>query len=455
MKRARVVLVDDDDTLRQVLARELGESGFDVRAFSSAAGVVEALRADPAEVVLLDLRLPGESGLELLRRIRAADEAVQVVVITGHGGVAEAVEAMKLGAHDFLTKPVRLDVLEQALRRAAEKRALIDDVARLRRALEPRAAGTALVGSSPAMARLREEIARVASSEANVLVQGENGTGKELVAREVHALSRRADRPFVVVNCGAIPAGLVESELFGHEKGAFTGADRRRIGLFEAAHEGTLFLDEVGELPKAVQPALLRALQFGELRPVGGDRARRVDVRVVAATNRDLGAMLRSGEFREDLYYRVATLVLEVPPLRARREDVAVLARHFLARSAARLGRELELDEAALRRLADHDWPGNVRELENAAERLCVMAEGRSIGAGLVERHVLRGPSGRGELPTVRIEDLERLAIEAALRHRGGDKRAAALDLGIALKTLYNKLDRYGLRAGAGAEEER
>jgi len=453
VKNASVLLVDDDDTLRKVLARELGEGGLRVRAFASAVGVVEALREEPADVVLLDLRLPGEGGLDLLRRIRAEDEAAQVVVITGHGAVAEAVQAMKLGAHDFLTKPVRLEVLEQVLHRAAEKRALLDDVARLRRALEPGGGGTALLGTSPAIVRLREEIARVAVSDASVLVLGENGTGKELVAREVHTRSRRAQRPFVVVNCGAIPAGLVESELFGHEKGAFTGAERRRIGLFEAAHGGTLFLDEVGDLPKSIQPSLLRALQSGELRPVGSERARQVDVRVVAATNRDLRAMLKSGEFREDLYYRLATLVLEVPPLRARRQDVAVLARFFVGRSAAHHGRELELDESALSRLADHEWPGNVRELENAAERLCVMSDGRTIGAELVERHVLGGPAGRGELPTVHLDDLEKLAIATALRHRGGDKRAAAADLGIALKTLYRKIELYGLRAGAEAEE--
>ncbi len=455
MTSPRILFVEDDESLRKVLTRELSDSGFDVKAFASAEGVVDAVRRQSPDAMLLDLRLPGIDGIELLKLVRAVDETCQVVVFTGHGAVPEAVEAMRQGAHDFLTKPVRLDVLEQTLRRAVEKRALLDDNARLRRALEPSAATSGLLGDSAAMKRLRHEIERVASSASTVLVQGENGTGKELVARSIHALSPRAREPFVVVNCGAIPDALVESELFGHEKGAFTGADRRRIGLFEAAHEGTLFLDEIGELPKPVQPALLRALQFGEIRPVGSDRARRVDVRVVSATNRKLMEMVGKGEFREDLYYRVATLVIDVPPLRDRKEDLRVLAASFLARCAARTGRALELQDAALRRLEQHEWPGNVRELENAAERLSVMVDGDRITPELVDRYVLRKDGASGELPTLDLEELEKRAVVAALARHRGDKRAAALTLGIALKTLYNKLDRFGLRPPAAADADR
>jgi DNA-binding NtrC family response regulator len=451
--KPRIFFVDDDETLRKVLGRELGEAGFEVRAFASAEGVVEAVREEPPDALLLDLRLPGIDGLELLRRIRAVDEGAQVVVLTGHGAVPEAVEAMRQGAHDFLAKPVRLDVIEQVLRRAIERRALIEDNARLRRVVERDFGRSGMLGQGPAMKRLRHEIERVARSDSHVLIQGENGTGKELVARNVHALSQRAAQPFVVVNCGAVPATLVESELFGHEKGSFTGADKRRIGLFEAAHGGTLFLDEIGELPKSVQPVLLRALQFGEIRPVGSDRTRKVDVRVLAATNRDLFERIREGGFREDLYYRVAPLVLEVPPLRARREDIRELARAFVACSSARIGRRMELDEAALRRLDEHDWPGNVRELENAAERLCVMADGERIGPDLVERYVFRKTASKGDLPTLNVDELERLAIIAALERHGGDKKAASATLGIALKTLYNKLDRYGLRPVGGLPE--
>ena len=349
-------------------------------AFADASGVVEAVRSEPPEALLVDLRLPGTSGLDLLAQVRSVDERAQVVVLTGHGAVPEAVEAMRRGAHDFPAKPVRLAVLEQVLRRAVERRALLEGNERLRRVVEHDSSPGQLLGSAPAMARLREELGRVARSDSHVLVIGENGTGVELVVRELHARSARAKEPLVVLNCGSVPANLVESELFGHEKGAFTGADRRRVGLFEATHGGTLMLDEIGKLPKAVQPTLLRALQFGQIRPVGSDRSRKVDVRVVSATHRDLRERIRSGEFREDLFYRIAPLVLEVPALRERREDIPELARAFVARSAARLGRSLELEPAAVELLQRHDWSGNVRELENAAERLCVMADDSSIG---------------------------------------------------------------------------
>ena len=445
--KPRIFFVDDDESLRRVLSLELGEAGFDVRAFASASGVVEAVRQEPPDALLVDLRMPGVDGLELLSGVRAADERAQVVVLTGHGAVPDAVEAMRRGAHDFLAKPVRLDVLEQVLLRAVERRALLEGNERLRRVVEHDASPGQLLGSGPAMARLRGELARVARSDSHVLVRGENGTGKELVVRELHARSARAGEPLVVLNCGAVPDALVESELFGHEKGAFTGAERRRVGLFEAAHGGTLMLDEIGELPKAVQPVLLRALQFGEIRPVGSDRARKVDVRVVSATHRDLREGIRAGEFREDLYYRIAPLVLEVPALRERREDIPELARAFVARSATRLGRKIALQPQALELLQRHDWPGNVRELENAAERLCVMCEGETIGAELVQRHVLRDAHAGTAMPTLNLEDLERRAVIDALARHAGDKRAAAAELGIALKTLYNKIERYGLRA--------
>jgi DNA-binding NtrC family response regulator len=451
----RVLFVDDDDTLRRVLTRELEERGFAVTSRPSAEGLERALEEDPPDVVLLDLRLPGADGLSALRALRERDPDAQVVVLTGHGSIEHAVEAMRQGAHDFLTKPVRLDVLEQTLERAAQMRRLVQSNVRLKRAVRGTSAAT-LLGECAAMVELREQIARIAPSEGAVLIEGEHGTGKELVARALHEAGPRAEQAFVVVNCGAIPDSLVESELFGHEKGAFTGAMRTRVGLFEAAHEGTLFLDEVGELPRAVQPALLRALQFGEVRPVGSERTRRVDVRVVAATNRDLFAMTEEGAFREDLYYRLATLVIQVPPLRRRPGDVRLLARLLVERAASRAGRELVLDEGALRRLEAHSWPGNVRELENAAERLAILCAGPSVSEEDVERYVLRGRTAAGELPTLDLEELERRAVELAMKRHAGDKRAAAAELGIALKTLYNKLDRYGLRepaAGARGPE--
>ena len=446
-----ILFVDDDDSLRRVLSRELTHAGFEVRSFASSDGVLDSLREHGADAALVDLRLPGMGGLELLTKIREVDESAQVVVLTGHGAVPEAVEAMRRGANDFLSKPIQLDVLEQVLRRAVEKRALLDDNARLRRAAESAQPAGGLLGASPAMQRLQRDIERVAASTSNVLLQGENGVGKELTARRIHALGARAAAPFVVVNCGAIPQSLIESELFGHERGAFSGADRRRIGLFEAAHGGTLLLDEIGELARNVQPTLLRALQFGEVRPVGSERTKTVDVRVIASTHRDLSQAIVTGDFREDLYYRVSTLVVEIPPLRARREDIPLLVERFLARATARAGRRLTLTPSALRVLEEYEWPGNVRELENVVERIAVMSEGETADAAEVERFVGRRGAARGELPSLNIETLERLAIVAALKRFSGDKRAASAELGIALKTLYNKLDRYNLR-GAPAE---
>ncbi len=443
VKGRRVLFVDDDATFREVLKRELGAFGCDVRAFAGAAGVVEEVAREPADVALIDLRLPGVDGMELLSRLRAADESLPVVMLTGHGSVREAVEAMRRGAYDFLTKPISLQSLEQVLRRALAQRELLEENRRLRRLTGTDGGAAEILGEEPATRALRELIARVAPSSACALVLGESGTGKELVARAIHAQGPRSARPFVVVHCGAIPENLIESELFGHERGAFTGADRRRVGLFEAAHRGVLFLDEVGELPLAVQPVLLRALQFGEVRQVGGNRVGHVDVRVVAATHRDLAAECEAGRFREDLYYRLATLVVEVPPLRARRRDVEVLARVFLEREALELGRELEFEPAALELLERHDWPGNVRELENAVTRLATLSESACIGPADVERFVVARQRRTGRLPTLEIAELERLAVLAALEKHAGNKRAAAAELGLSPKTLYSKLAKY------------
>jgi two-component system response regulator HydG len=444
VKGRRVLFVDDDKTFREVLKRELEAFGCQVRAFPSAEGVAEQTEREPADVALIDLRLPGSDGMELLTRLRAADENLPLVMLTGHGSVREAVEAMRRGAYDFLTKPVSLETLEQVLLRAFAQRDLLEENRRLRRLAGTDDSASELLGEEPPVRALRELIARVAPSTASVLILGESGTGKELVARAIHRQGPRAQRPFVIVHCGAIPENLIESELFGHERGAFTGAERRRVGLFEAAHGGTLFLDEVGELPLGLQPVLLRALQFGEIRAVGGNRVNRVDVRVLAATNRDLMAEVEAGRFREDLYYRLATLLVEVPPLRARRADVALLARVFLEREARVLGRALEFEPAALERLAAHDWPGNVRELENVVTRLATLTPGPRIGREEVERFVVPlRRAGGAALPTLDVEELERLAVLAALEKHGGNKRAAAAELGLSPKTLYSKLARY------------
>lgn len=447
--RARLLLVDDDAVLRRVLSREVGELGFDVCACPDGASALAAHEERAADVALIDLRMPGMSGRELLDELRARDAALPIVVLTGHGGVREAVDAMRAGAYDFLEKPAPLEALEQTLRRAVEHRDLVRENRRLRDLLSGAASRSEMLGESPAIRALRELLPRVAASDGNVLVLGENGTGKELVASAVHDLSRRSDRPFVVVHCGAIAESLVESELFGHARGAFTGADRDRVGLLEAAHGGTVFLDEVGELPLSAQPALLRALQSGEIRPVGASETQHVDVRVVAATNRDLELEVAEGRFREDLYYRLSTLPVRVPPLRDRPGDVTILARAFLAAAADDESGPRSLEDAALVLLEGHSWPGNVRELQNAVVRLDALTSGERITADDVRSFVLepsrlQGSAG-AKLPVLELSALERVAILAALRRHRGHRARAAAELGVSIKTLYNKVRRYAL----------
>ena len=443
MTAATVLLIEDDASLRAVLTRELQRMDFRVVAHASGDGLPSVLAAHEPDTVLLDLHLPGTPGMQLLPQLLAHDPDLPVVVTTGHGSVGNAVQAMQRGAFDFLPKPVPLDVLEATVRRALAHGQLRRENRRLQHAAAHADVGALVVAAeSPAARRLEQQLVRIAPSPQHVLITGESGTGKELVARRLHAGSPRHGKPFVVVHCGAIPRQLVESELFGHVKGAVTGADHKRTGLFEAAHGGTLFLDEVGELPLEVQPALLRAVQFGELRPVGSDTPRQVDVRVLAATHRDLRRKVQDGTFREDLFYRLAVLELVVPALRDRAADIPALATAFLRREATRAGRDLQFAPDALARLAAEPWPGNVRELENMVVRLGVLADGPTITtADLAAAGMARTPELRaGGLPTLALAELERLAIQAAMTRCQGNKTKAAALLGIALKTLYNKL---------------
>jgi len=444
-RNERVLLVEDDVSLRLVLTRELARFGLEVVAHATGSGAAALAAESAPDAIVLDLNLPGTPGMDVLAQLIVQDPDVPVVVCTGHGTVNLAVEAMRAGAFDFLQKPVDLDTLEATLRRALQHGAIRRENQRLRLAAAHGGVEALVVPAVSEAARaLDRRIPRLAASPESVLVTGESGTGKELVARRLHAASERAGQPFVVVHCGAIARNLVESELFGHVKGAFTGADQKRLGLFEAAHRGTLFLDEVGELPIEVQPALLRAVQFGEIRPVGSDATRQVDVRLIAATHRDLPARCREGLFREDLYYRLAVLQLHVPPLRARREDIPALATAFLQREAVRAGRSLSFDPAAMAHLVAHDWPGNVRELENAVVRLGVLADGPRIDTTDVETIAIPAGTAKSsdarDLPTLDLSHLEAVAIEQAMRQCQGNKTRAAAVLGIALKTLYNKL---------------
>ncbi|MGE3174121.1 MAG: sigma-54-dependent transcriptional regulator [Planctomycetota bacterium] len=447
MSRAKsdphVLLVEDDPSLRTVWTGELERMGFRVQAMPRADTAIDEVRGGSPDAVLLDLNLPGMPGMQALEELLALDPSLQIIVCTGHGSVPLAVEAMRKGAMDFLTKPVSLDVMEQTLRRAVATTELVQENQRLRR-LTAAAPAPGTVGRSPAAVRLDETLQRIARTQQAVLLLGESGSGKELAARRLHTLGDRAQAPFVAVNCGAVPRQLMESELFGHVKGAFTGADQKRLGLLEAASGGTLFLDEVGELALDLQPALLRAVQFGEIRPVGSDQVRKVDVRVIAATHRDLHAMIEQERFREDLYYRLAVLEVRVPPLRERVEDIAELARMFLRQQNARTGRELALGDAAVARLERHPWPGNVRELENAIVRLSVLATGPEVSAAEVEELAFGSRpvgAGGGPLPTLSLRELEKMAITEAMRRFDGNKRKAAEALGVALKTLYNKLN--------------
>jgi two-component system, NtrC family, response regulator HydG len=400
----RVFVVDDEQLPRDLVARALRRSGFETETFESAQATLRALEECAGEVDLLltDLDMPEMSGHELLAKVRSAWPAIVTIVVTGATDLASAIKAMRAGAYDYLVKPVDpANTLLPAVRRALERKWLVEQNQSLRRQLGTLESGTGIVGDSPALRDVLAIVAAAAPTQATVLVTGETGTGKELIARALHQGSSRSGRPFVAVNCGALSESVLESELFGHARGAFTGAAEARRGLFEEASGGTLFLDEVGELTLATQVRLLRVLQEGEVRPVGENRARKVDTRIVAATNRDLVREVEKGSFREDLYYRLDVMRIELPPLRARSEDIPALAHHFLKKRSERLGKTVTfIDPEVLVHFARHPWPGNVRELENAIDRAIVLARGDTITAELlpgVLRDAPRVPSASAE----------------------------------------------------------
>ncbi len=440
--KTRLLFVDDDDTFRLVLHRELVGLTYDVTSVADAETALDHLQHNRIDIALVDLRLPGMDGLEFLRTIKERDPNLPVILLTGHGSFPDAVEAMRAGAFDFLTKPASLDELDIALRRAAEHGTLRRQN-RLLRKLITRRVAPEILGNSDPIQQLRTSISRIGPSQAHVLIQGESGTGKELVARAIHDASPRSDAAFVVVNCPSIPAELFESELFGHCKGAFTGAGKERLGLVALAEGGTLFLDEIGELPMSLQPSLLRAVQFGEYRPVGGEKNEYADIRIVAATNRTLSEAVAEGIFREDLYHRIAALTVDVAPLRARGEDVLLIAQDLLDAHNRGLAPEdvKAFTEEARLALLQHSWTGNVRELENVILRLSTLVDGTQIDADHVEAHVGNGePNTLAELPALNLDHLERIAIVHALRLHKGHRSRAAAELGVAVKTLYNRI---------------
>ncbi|MFQ5827820.1 MAG: sigma-54-dependent transcriptional regulator [Candidatus Methylomirabilia bacterium] len=440
-----LLVVDDDPAVRESLERTLTREGYRVVLAADGRLALEQLQGGNVDLVLTDLKMPGLAGQELLRMAKAVAPDVDVIMLTAFGTVAAAVQAMKEGAYDFLTKPFQRTQLLHLIRQALERRALIQENRALQRRLEDLLRQGAVIGTSPAFRRMMTMVEKVASSSATVLFEGESGSGKELVARAIHERSPRQARPFVAVNCAALPETLLESELFGYEKGAFTGAAERKEGRFELADSGTLFLDEVADLSVFTQPKILRVLQEGEFERVGGTKTIRVDVRIVAATNQDLGHLVAEKRFREDLYYRLNVITIRVPPLRERREDIPVLAHHFLRVYAAKNNRHLDgFSEEALTRLDSYSWPGNVRELENVVERAVVLARGSIIELTDLPESV----AGATPLPegvvNIRIGtplgEVEQRLLEETLRVTKGHKTLAAKLLGIDPKTLSRKL---------------
>jgi two-component system response regulator HydG len=439
-----VLVADDELGVRESVSRALRREGFDVLAAEDGAGALEMLRRSCVDLVIADLRMPGLDGLELLRAAKLLFPEVEVIVLSGHGTVEEAVQAMKEGAYDFLTKPFQRAQLVRTVRQALERRALVLENRSLQRRLDELVGAGEIIGESPAIRKVLALVKQVAPASATVLIHGESGTGKELVARALHEGSPRRGRPFIKVNCAALPETLLESELFGYERGAFTGALARKEGRFELADGGTLLLDEVGDLSVATQSKLLRVLQEGEFERLGGTKTEKVDVRIVAATNQDLALLVKERRFREDLFYRLNVITIEIPPLRERVEDIPLLAQHFLRLYAARNHREVGgFTEAALERLRAYPWPGNVRELEHAVERAVILARGAVIDVSDLPPAVSQAePAARiVSIPIgMPLDEVEQRLIEETLKLTKGNKELAAKLLGIASRTIYRKL---------------
>jgi DNA-binding NtrC family response regulator len=452
-RKIRVMVVDDDTVLRKLVSDQIARMGFDSTPAASGEEALDALGKSDFDVVLLDIRMPGLSGLDTLREVRKLEDAPEVIMLTADTSLGTGIEAMRLGAYDYLTKPATLDEIEAVVRKADEKRRLVRQNASLKDAVRQPSEEVqgALVYKSKAMEGLVALAETAARADSTVVITGESGTGKDVLARFLHARSQRADSPMISVNCAALPETLFESEFFGHERGAFTGATSTKRGLIEAADSSTLFLDEVGEMPAQTQVKLLRFLEEGRFRRVGSTRDREADVRVIAATNRNLAEDVTAGRFRADLFYRLNVISLHVPPLRQRREDIPALSEHFLSLFRERFNRPaLDLSQEARQRLAAYDWPGNVRELRNALERAAALA---AVGSDIIEADQLipsnASQSAEGQTDTsnptpLTLDQLERQHILRVLEEQSGNRERAAAVLGISARTLYRKLREYG-----------
>lgn len=438
----KVFLVDDDSALRKAMRQTLELAGLEVTSFPGAQLALDALSAEFDGVIISDVRMPGMDGLEFFQRVRTVDADLPVILMTGHGDIPMAVEALHNGAYDFMTKPFAAERMVESAMRALEKRHLVMENRALKQAAEQAEGDLPLIGQTPAMQRLRDTIRHIADADVDVLVAGETGSGKEVVATALHRWSKKRSKGnFVALNCGALPESVIESELFGHEAGAFTGAQKKRVGRIEHSSGGTLFLDEIESMPLAVQVKMLRVLEMREVSPLGSNDERNVDIRVVAAAKVDLGGPARRDQFRDDLYYRLNVVTLSIPPLRERREDIPMLFSHFLSRATKRFNMPVpQISASVSRHLADHDWPGNVRELGHFAERVALGLESGTLSVIPPKEET----SASGTL-TERIDRYEAQIIHETLVQNDGDVASTIAALGIARKTFYDKLQRHGI----------
>lgn len=437
-----LLIVDDDVDFRSTVVRRFLRRGYEVHEASDAEEALSLIQRRQFDVAVLDMVMPGMSGVELLEKLNETGADCETIMLTGQGTIETAVEAMKCGAFDYLTKPFPLSELEVVIHKANDRRRLRKENSQLKTVLSRRERPSEIVGQSPAMQEVFRLIQRAGPTDKAILIQGESGTGKELVARALHKASDRASMPLVVINCAALPETLLESELFGHEKGSFTGAIGTKQGLFEVADHGTLLIDEIGEMSGAIQAKLLRVLEDGSMRRIGSIKERRVDVRLLAATNRDLAEEVRTGRFREDLYYRINVMSLELPPLRERVGDIRLLVERFL-------GDEWQVDDETMRRLESYEWPGNVRQLMNALDRAKIMADGRQIRWQDLPGAVIGGRTAVASRPVVdgdALAEVERVHIMEVLNREGGNKARTARALGINRRSLYRLLDKYDIR---------
>jgi two-component system NtrC family response regulator len=454
MNSGRVLVVEDDDNLRRVLQIELEREGYETRAVASAEEALPILEKSPHHLVITDLNLPGASGIDLLKRVRLEYSDTDVIVMTAFATVRTALDAMKAGAYDYITKPIHVYELKALAKRSIERRSLIEEVQVLRSCLDRKYGFEEIIGSSPALLHSLDVAARVATSEATVLIYGETGTGKELLAKAIHTHSGRHEEPFMTINCGAIPRDLLESELFGHIKGSFTGALSHKKGRIEVANHGTIFLDEIGEMPLDLQVRILRMIQEHEIEKVGATTPTKVDVRVIAATHRNLAEMVKEGRFREDLYYRLLVVPITLPPLRDREGDVPELVQHFFLKLRARHGRaDLVLPASIVSLFSQYRWPGNIRELENTVERIVLLARGLEISTEDLP-DFLKGASSPPSEPVMmnlpdgelNLEAIEKQLIQQAMEKYKGNQTRAAKYLSMTRRALGYRLEKYSLR---------